>query len=137
MRSATVSASHSRYTTVQRPSSCWVPESSTAPPPSEITVLVCCGVFDGLRHGPGFNFAEGVFAPAGENVGDGAVAATITTSVSTKARAQLLGELLSDGRLADGHGADQDDGPARRSAVLVAGRHYWPIESRDAGMLSR
>jgi hypothetical protein len=44
--------------------------------------------------------------------------------------------LLADRRLANCHGAHQDNGTAS-AAVLGSAAHYRPTESRVAGMLSR
>lgn len=95
------------------------------------------GLLDDAGDGPGFNFPERTLAAGGENVRNGAVVFDDHDVGIHKGRPQLLRKLVADCRFADGHGSDKRNGPPGRSAFPAAGRHYWPIESRDAGMLSR
>jgi hypothetical protein len=94
------------------------------------------GCLDGLRHCPCLNFAEGVFSPTSENVRDAAVRRNHHGVRVHEWNAELLGKLLADRRLANRHGADEDNGTAR-TAVLNWAAHYRPTESRVAGMFSR
>ncbi|MCY1232735.1 hypothetical protein D9M72_452450 [compost metagenome] len=95
------------------------------------------GLFDDPGDGPRLNFPERTLAAGGEDVRDGSVVFHDHDVGVDERRPQLLSKLVADCRLANGHGSDERNGPPGRSAVPTAGRHYWPIESRDAGMLSR